>query len=159
MKEIDLARQGGTYVLSLEAASLGHVQIGRLGVLHLRPGCYLYIGSAHGPGGLRARVNRHLRSSLALTTRHWHIDHFLARAHVREVWFARSPERLECSWAQRLVQSRSVTVPLARFGASDCACEGHLFHIAAESSLSRLRESLRSVSEGSRMRIARIGGA
>ncbi len=42
---------------------------GRIVVLH--SGVYVYVGSAMGAGGLRARVKRHLSSSKKI---HWHID-------------------------------------------------------------------------------------
>ena len=43
----------------------------------LAPGCYVYAGSARGPGGIRARVRRHLRPD---KTPHWHIDQVTAYA-------------------------------------------------------------------------------
>ncbi|WP_429615053.1 DUF123 domain-containing protein, partial [Sphingobium olei] len=41
------------------------------------PGWYVYAGSAYGPGGLRARIRRHLRRGKLL---HWHIDHLTSTA-------------------------------------------------------------------------------
>ena len=38
------------------------VPIGKLGVLHMLPGIYVYVGSALGPGGLAARIERHALS-------------------------------------------------------------------------------------------------
>ena len=43
----------------------------------LDAGTYVYAGSAFGPGGIRARVSRHLRTG---KKPHWHIDHLSARA-------------------------------------------------------------------------------
>jgi len=40
--------------------------------LDLLPGYYIYIGSAFGPGGVRARMLRHLRAD---KPKHWHIDY------------------------------------------------------------------------------------
>jgi Uri superfamily endonuclease len=40
---------------------------------------YLYCGSAKGPGGLRARIARHMRHGEALR---WHIDRLTEAGHV-----------------------------------------------------------------------------
>jgi histidyl-tRNA synthetase len=50
----------GAYVLMVElTAPLDFVFAGK--PAHLAPGAYFYCGSARGPGGLAARVGRHLR--------------------------------------------------------------------------------------------------
>ncbi|MCZ6576023.1 MAG: DUF123 domain-containing protein [Gammaproteobacteria bacterium] len=36
-----------------------HVRIGRTGKLETQPEFYVYVGSAHGPGEVRARVAHH----------------------------------------------------------------------------------------------------
>jgi Uri superfamily endonuclease len=48
----------GTYVIVLASRTAGRVRVGKLGTFQLRPGFYVYVGSAHGPGGLRARLPR-----------------------------------------------------------------------------------------------------
>ena len=50
----------GTYALLLSATRRQRITIGRLGALALQPGCYVYTGSARGPGGLRARLRHHV---------------------------------------------------------------------------------------------------
>lgn len=68
-------RTGGVYaVLFL----LGREFRGKLGgsVRRLAPGLYLYVGSAYGPGGLRARLRRHLEGVRKRLK--WHIDYLLA---------------------------------------------------------------------------------
>ncbi|MEM1509811.1 MAG: GIY-YIG nuclease family protein [Thermofilaceae archaeon] len=45
--------------------------------LRLRPGCYVYIGSARGPGGLAARISRHLKLNKKVR---WHIDHLTTKS-------------------------------------------------------------------------------
>lgn len=52
--------QPGTYGHVLSSSMPGLIRVGRLGGLQLQPGFYVYIGSAHGPGGLRARLAHHL---------------------------------------------------------------------------------------------------
>jgi len=73
-----LSDEPGTYILILKSAVTRRVRVGRLGNLQLCPGYYVYIGSAFGPGGLRARIDHHQR----LAKRpHWHIDYL--RRHTR----------------------------------------------------------------------------
>jgi Uri superfamily endonuclease len=100
------------------------LQIGRWGLLELRPGYYLYIGSACGPGGVRARVSRHCRVS---KPRHWHIDYLRDALDVVCVWLHYSDVRYEHHWAGILAGMRGAT-PVKGFGCSDCHCESHLFH-------------------------------
>lgn len=64
----------GTYALLLTTAmTMGPVRIGRQNWLTLQaPGWAVYVGSACGRGGVRARLAHHRR----LAARpHWHIDY------------------------------------------------------------------------------------
>ena len=111
----------GTYVLIVHVDQPLTLAVGRLGTVTLPGGHYAYVGSAHGPGGLRARLNRHLRADKPL---HWHIDYLTAAAPVIAIWLRVSLERLECAWALALIARG--TVPVPRFGSSDCTCPAHL---------------------------------
>lgn len=114
----------GTYALMLQADRRQTVQVGRLGQLAVEPGCYVYVGSALGPGGVRARVGHHSR----LATRpHWHIDYLRRAATLRHVWYSYDCVRREHAWADIFVRMPGVSIPLPGFGASDCACPAHLF--------------------------------
>ena len=53
----------GTYALILSCSTDFGIQIGRLGTMRLQPGYYVYLGSALGPGGLRARIAHHQKLS------------------------------------------------------------------------------------------------
>ena len=46
-------------MLVLQSMHEQSILVGRLGTLDVHPGTYVYVGSAFGPGGLRARTNRH----------------------------------------------------------------------------------------------------
>lgn len=118
----------GSYVLLLRLDAPRAVRAGRLGTFDLSPGMVAYTGSALGPGGLRARVGRHLRAE---KRPHWHIDALTAAAPVIAVWAAESPARLECAWAAALIGLPGSAIPARGFGASDCACPAHLIRIAA----------------------------
>jgi len=56
-------RRPGTYALVLRLARATTIHVGALGAVDFAPGWYVYVGSALGPGGLAARVNRHLSRS------------------------------------------------------------------------------------------------
>ena len=114
----------GTYALILKCDSNASMQVGHLGEIALRPGYYIYIGSAFGPGGVRGRVSRHLRED---KPRHWHIDYLREYAHPIGVWHSYEPEHLEHSWAQALYDTSRFS-PIRGFGCSDCKCFSHLFH-------------------------------
>ncbi|MFQ6014179.1 MAG: DUF123 domain-containing protein [Anaerolineae bacterium] len=86
----------------------------------------MYVGSALGPGGLTARLTRHLHRNKAL---HWHIDHLLQCARLLEIWAIVSPERLECRWATVVRQLYGATSPVPGFGSSDCRCPSHLTYL------------------------------
>ena len=94
-----LPPSGGTYLLLFDLPESVTFQAGRLGSVTLAAGWYVYAGSALGPGGLQARVGRHLRSA---KKQHWHVDYLTAVAPVRAVWYTVSEKRLECAWAAAL---------------------------------------------------------
>jgi Uri superfamily endonuclease len=118
---VDLPATPGTYVLWVRLDAPRSLVVGRLGAIDLPAGLYAYVGSAHGAGGLRARVNRHLRADKLV---HWHIDRLTSQAPVGSIWWMASAERLECTWAQRLLTLGTPAAP--RFGSSDCGCPAHL---------------------------------
>lgn len=53
----------GTYALILFCSSNTWIQIGPLEMMQLQRGYYGYLGSALGPGGLRARIAHHCNPS------------------------------------------------------------------------------------------------
>ncbi len=116
-------RQPGSYVLILRLARPVPVEVGRLGRFTFAPGWYGYAGSALGPGGLAARVQRHLRAQKA---QHWHIDYLRAHATPTAVWYTIGQQRRECRWADVLSELPGAWIPAPRFGASDCHCPTHL---------------------------------
>jgi Uri superfamily endonuclease len=115
----------GTYALVLAATKRQTISVGRLGILDVRPGFYVYVGSALGPGGLAARIGRHARQEKTLR---WHVDHLRAVTDLVEVWCSPGRQRQECSWAERLALMPGARTPMPGFGASDCGCRSHLFY-------------------------------
>lgn len=115
----------GTYILWLYLPAGRVMRIGQLGMVSLPAGCYAYVGSARGAGGVRARVERHLRADKR--TR-WHIDYLLPAVVVQAVWADFDAKRGECEWAELLVQRGGARRIVPGFGASDCQCAGHLLY-------------------------------
>ena len=114
----------GTYALDLACRKTDTVRIGSLGTLALKPGVYMYIGSAFGPGGLAARIRHHTQIAVRL---HWHIDYLRAACDLIEVSFTTATDRHEHSWAMAVARLPGSQVPMPGFGSSDCQCEAHLF--------------------------------
>ena len=117
----------GAYALILRLDRDARLDIATLGRPALPPGLYLYAGSARGPGGIRARVRRHLRHPKA---RVWHIDRLTEAARVEAV--IAFPGGRECAVAD-FAAARGARVPIPRFGASDCrTCEAHLLAVGPD---------------------------
>lgn len=136
----------GTYVLLLGAEHRRRVPIGALGLLALAPGVYAYVGSARGPGGLAARVGTHRR--VRARAPRWHVDSLGRHTSLREVWYAEDPVVFEHEWAELLASTPASTVPLRRFGASDCRCVAHLFHFDTVPSFSGFGRRARAALPG-----------
>jgi Uri superfamily endonuclease len=114
----------GTYTLILQSASKARVQIGRWRQIDLEPGYYIYVGSAFGPGGVRSRVLRHLRTE---KPKHWHIDYLREFVNPLAAWVSYNTQHLEHEWASIFFEMSDIT-PIQGFGCSDCKCYSHLFH-------------------------------
>jgi sugar fermentation stimulation protein A len=99
------------------------IAIGKLGRFTFPAGHYLYFGSAM--NGLQARISRHLRSNKKL---HWHIDYFLRKATIIDIWCVESEERLECRLRLEATRLPGASAPVKGFGASDCSCTSHLLY-------------------------------
>jgi len=131
----------GTYALILASADKKPVRIGKLGVLCIKPGFYVYVGSAFGPGGLTARIRHHLKSS---SRPHWHIDYLAPTLSLCEIWYSYDPVRREHQWAEVHAGARHASIPLPGFGSSDCNCLSHLFFYQLPPSSRNFRRRIRA---------------
>lgn len=124
----DLPREPGTYAIVFEIPALTILCVGSLGEFSLEPGSYIYVGSAHGPGGLRARVCRHLRHDKRIR---WHVDTLAAVLPVEHVIAVTGRAPMECAWVHLLLELPGVTAPIAHFGSGDCraGCPAHLLRL------------------------------
>ena len=92
----------------------------------LPKGIYVYVGSAFGKGGLKARIERHLKRNKKL---HWHLDYITTTD--KWVFLASVPfegKKWECKIA-RLLEKFGFE-PIKGFGCSDCSCTSHLFRLS-----------------------------
>lgn len=115
----------GTYALILHSHSRERVQVGRWRGIELQPGYSIYVGSAFGPGGVQARVSRHLRVE---KPQRWHIDYVTSLVTPLAAWVSYASEKLEHRWAQFFFEKNKLT-SVPGFGCSDCKCHSHLFHV------------------------------
>jgi Uri superfamily endonuclease len=129
-----LESQPGTYALVIRVHEAATIRTGHLGAAELQAGYYVYLGSALGPGGLRARIGRHLRQPSEKRL-HWHIDSLTAQNQIVEVWWAPGSDRQECAWAAWIAAVGELAMP--GFGSSDCRCPGHLYWLGCHEGLAK----------------------
>jgi Uri superfamily endonuclease len=123
---VDRAATTGTYVLVLRNPRTARITVGKRLRMMLEAGCYLYVGSAFGPGGLDARLRRHQRGD---GRRHWHVDDLRAATSFVGAIVDRGHERREHRWAAELEACGAYTL-IPGFGCTDCRCTTHLFYAA-----------------------------
>jgi len=133
----DLSKNKGTYILLSRIRKPITIKVGKLGAIYFREGLYAYVGSAFGPGGIAARVSRHLRKQ---KKKFWHIDYFLDYACVEAVVVIESDEKLECRIAKKMAEKFEY---VDGFGASDCKCQSHLFILGSQNEVFRVLGELK----------------
>jgi Uri superfamily endonuclease len=131
--------RSGLYILFCKLDEPCSIQIGKLGTFDFRSEFYAYVGSAYGPGGLAARLDRHLRKPSEKRT-HWHIDHFLAKARPWGAAWVVDNRLNECEWSRSLEGIGRRWPP--HFGASDCRCSGHLIEFEGQITIERIIASI-----------------
>jgi len=127
-KDMKAARSAALSGLLLALAAECTLKIGRAGTMRFAAGGYCYVGSALGAGGLAARLRRHASAG---RPRHWHIDYLLPDTRLIGALVADDATRHECTWAAWVFRHPGSTA-LTGFGASDCGCPAHLFHIGSD---------------------------
>jgi len=116
-----------TYVLVVLVKCFEELSIGSLGLRTVEPGVYLYVGSARGFGGLKARLRRHLSRDKKMR---WHIDYLTAHP-CTEVYGAialyhEKSVKLESAAAEALRKCRGFAPAIRGFGSTDTEDETHL---------------------------------
>jgi Uri superfamily endonuclease len=132
-----IPRCPGAYVLAIELSRPIALALANKSPVSLAAGCYLYCGSAKGPGGLRARIERHMRRGKPVR---WHIDNLTEAGRVLGVWTIVGGH--ECQLAASLTH---LPIPIDGFGSSDCRrCTSHLVRWPGQST-ALLRNGIGSV--------------
>lgn len=119
-----LPTTGGSYVLVFYTPTPCSIRVGALGQQHFKSGFYCYVGSAHGAGGLRARVARHLSTCKTLR---WHMDYLRNALLAQAVWWHAGSDRLEDTWVEHMAHI-GLRPYCKGFGASDSRHATHLFY-------------------------------
>ncbi len=108
----------GAYALLIRLDASLLAKAGRQAVM-LTPGRYIYCGSAKGPGGIAARLRRHMRRKKRA---HWHVDQLTCAGATLGAWAV--PGGDECALNEELAVFPS---PVEGFGSTDCPrCKSHL---------------------------------
>ncbi len=112
-------------------SSGGSLRIGALGTFEIPKGTLAYVGSAYGPGGLLARVSRHLRKGKRLR---WHIDYLTESGIVEIEEILAIPSAWERDLVRVLMEFGNPIIP--GFGCSDHKDDkSHLFSLKDPNSL------------------------
>jgi sugar fermentation stimulation protein A len=115
------AQDRGCYLLILRLKRPCILEFGRRENRQNFPaGYYVYVGSAM--KNLTQRLERHRRLR---KNKFWHIDYLREVSEFQAAQPIRSSDDLECAVAERMRTIADWAIP--GFGASDCACPGHLF--------------------------------
>jgi len=128
----------GLYILVMTLTKSEKISVGKQAPRLFEKGLYLYTGRAR--NGLRARIARHGRRRKKL---HWHIDYFLNKAVIGEVWI-KLDYFDECGTVTEMINLlKNASVPVRGFGSSDCRCPGHLVYCSEPGPhLNQLRNKL-----------------
>lgn len=106
----------GSYLLIVWVERKIRIKPGSLSRVELPRGCYVYVGSAKGPGGFEKRVSRHLKK---IKKARWHVDYLTRVNRVRvEGVFYTLPEYDE-SMLTRLLSSIGFRKVVKGFGTTD----------------------------------------
>jgi len=122
----------GVYILVFEIVHSLLIDIRRFKWL-LKPGFYLYFGSALGKTStsLEKRLARHFNNQKKIF---WHIDYITSQSDVKMInaYYTTKTGITECSALQGFEQNFQNTEIILKFGSSDCKtkCGGHLVFLS-----------------------------
>jgi Uri superfamily endonuclease len=131
--------QKGAYILFLHVHQPIATTVGALGKSRFPAGRYLYVGSAS--RGIEQRVTRHLRLAESKSGNiHWHIDYLLTHPQVKLVRIQKLEGCNECRVSREISSMKGVTIPVQRFGSTDCraGCTAHLYRMQSWTALKTL---------------------
>lgn len=106
----------GSYILVISIGRRVSFKPGSLPRVRLPPGCYVYVGSAMGPGGFEKRVLRHFRRNKRAR---WHIDYLTRLRSVRVESVIYTPLPRGESRLTRILSSSGFVKVVKGFGTTD----------------------------------------
>jgi len=128
----------GAYGFVVRLSQVLDLEIGKFDRVSLPKGLYFYGGSAFGPGGLKARLGRHIRPKSKL---HWHIDHVTSAGKMVAAGVIKNGS--ECKLVDQALTRPGALIPLPGFGSSDCRnCASHLVKLKRVSDISKIFEAV-----------------
>jgi Uri superfamily endonuclease len=101
-----IAGAPAAYARLLRVRRSRRVRVGRLGTHAFTAGHYLYVGSAFGPAGLRARITHHMKRA---ARPHWHVDYLRRMARVVDVRYVAGIRSAPVAFATPHVTSLGMT--------------------------------------------------
>ena len=118
--------RGGSYALILGLADDIFISGPGRRPCTVSSGTYLYAGRAMGPGGLRARLRRHVNPN---KKQHWHVDRLTASDTIVAIGMFENIS--ECEIVARAIDRIEARTPIVGFGSSDCrTCTAHLVELS-----------------------------
>lgn len=134
----ELNAERGAYLLLIELSCPVRLRSRTIEHRVLVPGDYVYAGSAWGSGGIKARVERHLKRRKC---RHWHVDEVTEVA--ESIHPIAVPGGHECDLVQLLLTTGQFSVPVKGFGSSDCSrCDSHFLAAGQAAQLERQAQEI-----------------
>ncbi|MEM0089900.1 MAG: GIY-YIG nuclease family protein [Nitrososphaerota archaeon] len=128
VKEISRDFSGG-YLLLIKLSRAARVAFGSAGTLLLKPGYYVYAGSAIGKAGWR--LLRHVGPFRRRP--HWHIDRLLNKRTARVITIGVMPSKRKTECVLSRCVSLMADYSLVGVGSTDCDCPSHLHYFKRKS--------------------------
>ena len=135
-----ISNQPGAYGIVIRLQKLVQLEIGKFDRVELPNGLYFYGGSAFGPGGLKARIGRHVRAKKSL---HWHIDHVTSQGKFVALGVVENGN--ECDLVAAAIARECAAFPVPGFGSSDCrTCISHMVKLNHASDITKIFDAAKA---------------
>jgi Uri superfamily endonuclease len=119
---------------------------------YFTPGYYIYLGSAKQYGGIKSRINRHLKKNKKLK---WHIDYLTSNhlVKIKAVIYAKTKIFKECTFV-KILKENYFEIASKNFGSSDCKekCGAHLLKPTKYMNLKQIIIAIKEVFENKKLK-------
>lgn len=110
------------YAIHLEVVDEKTIEIGKLGNYHFEKGIYIYVGSAK--RNIISRIDRHKRVE---KKKKWHFDFLRPYGTITKI-ITYENRFSECGLLEKIRKEVGGSLPIKKFGSTDCRCFSHLIH-------------------------------